>query len=51
MDIKANKAWSSLVEGYEQLWNYAAHQLHNFLGLTQTQLLFASADPAFISYY
>ena len=33
----------------KQLWNYAVNVLHNFLALTQTQQLFAWADPAFIS--
>ena len=35
----------------KQLWNYAMDVLHNILGLTQTQQLFAWANPAFISYY
>ena len=35
----------------KQLWSYAMHMLHNFLGLTQTQQLFAWAEPAFISFY
>ena len=34
----------------KQLWNYAMHLLHNFRCLTQTQQIFAWADPAFISY-
>ena len=35
----------------KQLLNYAMHVLYNFLGLSQTQQLFAWADPAFFSFY
>ena len=34
----------------KQLFYYALHVMHNFLGLTLPQQLSAWADPAFISY-
>ena len=52
-------SWSSLVEGDEQLdWPNSQTTVElchasvaYFFGLTETQQLFAWADPAFISYY